>query len=89
MRFLSSLWSCSFEVMPGTPRNILYIICLSVEPPSRICQQLYWRIHNVFVCPELFLVVVVRALALEAIFGRLPGLCVEGGKAAFLVFLLG
>ena len=34
--------------MSGTLRNILYV-CLSIRPPGRICQQLYWRMHNVLV----------------------------------------
>ena len=47
-------------------------ICLSIRLPGRICQQLNWRIHNVLVFPAQFFVLVVQALALEAIFG---GLC--------------
>ena len=74
MRFLSSPGSCSFEVMPGTLRNI----CLSVSVglPGRICQQLCWHIHNVLVCPGQFFVLVVQALAFEAIFGGLCQVCV-------------
>ena len=51
-------------------------ICVSVGLPGRVCQQLSWRIHIVLVCPGQFFVLVVQALALEAIFGGLCQVCV-------------
>ena len=51
-------------------------VCVAVGLPGRICQQLYWYIHNVLVCPGQFSVLVVQALALEAIFGGLYQVCV-------------
>ena len=37
-------------------------ICLSIGPPGRIYQQLYWRIHNLLVFPGGFIVLMVQAL---------------------------
>ena len=75
------LWGDDWD----TQKNLY--VCLSVGLPGGICQQLYWHIHNVLVWPGQFFVLVVQALAFEAIFGGLCQVCVEGGKAAFLVFL--
>ena len=49
---------------------------LHVGPPGRICQQLYWRIHNVLMYPGQFFVLVVQALAFEVIFSGLCQVCV-------------
>ena len=64
------LWGDAWD----TQKNLY--VCLSVALPGRICQQLYWHIHNVLACPGQLFVLVVQALAFQAIFGRLCQFCV-------------
>ena len=89
MRFLGSPGSCSSEVMPGTLRNICMSTSLSGLQVASVSSSigtstmswcvldssLYWwvRLWRLRRC-------LVMAVA---------GLCAEGGKAAFSVFLLG
>ena len=88
MRFLNSPGSCSFEVMPGTLRNINFV-CLSLCRASR--QDLSAALLAHPQCLGVSWTVLCTGGSGFGVLGDfwwvVPGLCVEGGKAAFLVFL--
>ena len=75
MKFLSFPGSCSFEVMPGTLRNVCMSASLSRFQEGYVsgsigASTMPWCVL------DSFIVLAVRALALEAIFGGLCQVCV-------------